>query len=105
MHSKDARAAGETEQRRWTSSTRRGARPAVYSERERAALAWTEALTRVTEGVSDEVYAEVRAESSEKELAYLTSAVSFDFNVLENSCGGRPRRCRRVQAGVRAAAS
>jgi AhpD family alkylhydroperoxidase len=48
----------------------------LFSARERAALAWTEALTRLTEGVSDEVYAEVRAEFSEKELAYLTSAVA-----------------------------
>jgi AhpD family alkylhydroperoxidase len=39
---------------------------ALFSARERAALAWTEALTRPTEGVSDEVYAEARAEFSEK---------------------------------------
>jgi AhpD family alkylhydroperoxidase len=48
----------------------------LFSSRERAALAWTEALTLVTEGVSDEVYAEVAAEFSEKELAYLTSAIA-----------------------------
>jgi AhpD family alkylhydroperoxidase len=48
----------------------------LFSSRERAALAWTEALTRVTEGVSDEVYAQVSAEFSEKELAYLTSAIA-----------------------------
>jgi AhpD family alkylhydroperoxidase len=48
----------------------------LFSARERAALAWTEALTRLTEGVSDEVYAEARAEFSEKELAYLTSAIA-----------------------------
>jgi AhpD family alkylhydroperoxidase len=48
----------------------------LFSALERAALAWTEALTRLTEGVSDEVYGEVRAEFSEKELAYLTSAVA-----------------------------
>jgi AhpD family alkylhydroperoxidase len=48
----------------------------IFSMRERAALAWTEALTLVTQGVSDEVYAEVSAEFSEKELAYLTSAVA-----------------------------
>jgi alkylhydroperoxidase family enzyme len=41
-----------------------------------AALAWTEALTLLTGGVSDEVYAEVCAEFSEKELAYLTSAIA-----------------------------
>jgi AhpD family alkylhydroperoxidase len=47
----------------------------VFSGRERAALAWTEALTVVTQGVSDEVYAEVVAEFSEQELAYLSSAI------------------------------
>ena len=44
----------------------------LFSARERAALAWTEALTLLTGGVSDEVYAEASAEFSEKELAYLT---------------------------------
>jgi AhpD family alkylhydroperoxidase len=48
----------------------------LFSPRERAALAWTEALTLLTQGVSDEVYAQVRAEFSEKELAYLTSAIT-----------------------------
>src|ERR1700692_1149367 len=44
----------------------------IFSARERAALAWTEALTLVSHGVSDELYAEVSAEFSEKELAYLS---------------------------------
>jgi AhpD family alkylhydroperoxidase len=48
----------------------------LFSSRERAALAWTEALTRLTEVVSDEVYAQASAEFSEKELIYLTSAVA-----------------------------
>ncbi len=48
----------------------------LFSARERAALAWTEALTLLTGGVSDEVYAQASAEFSEKELAYLTSAVA-----------------------------
>jgi AhpD family alkylhydroperoxidase len=48
----------------------------LFSSRERAALAWTEALTLLTQGVSDEVYAQARAEFSEKELAYLTSAIA-----------------------------
>jgi AhpD family alkylhydroperoxidase len=48
----------------------------LFSARERAALAWTEALTLVTQGVSDEVYAQARAEFTEKELAYLTSAIA-----------------------------
>jgi AhpD family alkylhydroperoxidase len=47
-----------------------------FSTRERAALAWTEALTVLGNGVSDEVYAEASSEFSEKELLYLTSAVS-----------------------------
>ena len=47
-----------------------------FSKRERAALAWTEALTALGSGVSDEIYAEASAEFSEKELAYLTSAVA-----------------------------
>jgi AhpD family alkylhydroperoxidase len=47
-----------------------------FSPRERAALAWTEALTLLPQGVSDEAYAQVSAEFSEKELAYLTSAIA-----------------------------
>ena len=47
-----------------------------FSQRERAALAWTEALTLLSEGVSDEVYAQASSEFSEKELAYLTSAIA-----------------------------
>src|SRR5712672_3680213 len=42
-----------------------------FSARERAALAWTEALTRFTDGVSDEIYAQASAEFSAQELAYL----------------------------------
>lgn len=47
-----------------------------FSSRERAALAWTEALTRLPDGVSDTVYDEASAEFSEKELAYLSSAIA-----------------------------
>src|SRR5580704_13057760 len=47
-----------------------------FSSRERAALAWTEALTLLTGGVSDEVYAQACAEFSDKELTYLTSAIA-----------------------------
>jgi AhpD family alkylhydroperoxidase len=46
-----------------------------FSARERAALAWTEALTVVTSGVGDDVYAQASAAFSEKELAYLSSAI------------------------------
>ena len=74
MHTKDARAAGETEQRLYLLSTWREA--PFYSERERAALAWTEAVTRVSDGpIEDDLYAEVRHYFSEKELADLTLAV------------------------------
>ena len=48
----------------------------LFSPRERAALAWTEALTLLAGGVSDEVYAQASAEFSEKELTYLTSAIA-----------------------------
>ena len=48
----------------------------IFSARERAALAWTEALTFVPDGVSDAVYEEARQEFSEQELIYLTSAVA-----------------------------
>jgi len=47
-----------------------------FSNRERAALAWTEALTLLTGGVSDVVYAEAATEFSKEELTYLTSAIA-----------------------------
>src|ERR1700756_5670531 len=47
-----------------------------FSARERAALVWTEALTLLPNGVSDEVFAEASKEFSEKELTYLTSAIA-----------------------------
>jgi AhpD family alkylhydroperoxidase len=74
MHSKDARAAGETEQRLYLLDAWREA--PCYSERERAALAWTEALTRIDrDHVPDHVYAETRAQFGEEELMNLTLAV------------------------------
>lgn len=48
----------------------------IFSARERAALAWTEALTMLPGGVSEEVYSEAKREFSETELTYLTSAVA-----------------------------
>jgi len=70
MHSKDARAAGETEQRLYGLNGWREA--PYYTERERAALEWTEALTRVAEGhVPDEVYERARRQFSERELVEL----------------------------------
>jgi len=76
----------------------------MFSARERAALAWTEALTRLTEGVSDEVYAEARAEFSEKELAYLTSAIA-SINVWNRLGVGYRWTPPARQTAVRAAAS
>jgi AhpD family alkylhydroperoxidase len=74
MHSKDARAAGETEQRLYELDAWR--ETPFYTERERAALAWTEAVTLISEGhVPDSVYEEARRHFSEKELVDLTMAV------------------------------
>ncbi len=74
MHTKDARAAGETEQRLYAVAAWHEA--PFFSERERAALAWTEAVTRVGEThVSDELYDETRRHFNEKELVDLTLAV------------------------------
>lgn len=74
MHSKELRAAGENEQRLHLLSAWREC--PFYSERERAALAWTEALTLLTEGnVPDEVFALARAQFSEEELVKLTIAI------------------------------
>ncbi len=74
MHWKDARAAGETEQRLYGLAAWREA--PYYSERERAALAWTEELTLIAEHhVSDELYEQTRRQFSEQELVDLTLAV------------------------------
>jgi AhpD family alkylhydroperoxidase len=74
MHWKDARAAGESEQRLYGLDAWREA--PYYTERERAALAWTEALTDITAGhVPGAVYDSVRGRFSEKELADLTWAI------------------------------
>jgi AhpD family alkylhydroperoxidase len=74
MHSKDARADGETEQRLYCLPAWR--ETPFYTDRERAALAWTEAVTQVTEGhVPDETFEDARKHFSEDELAHLTLAV------------------------------
>ncbi len=74
MHSKDARAAGETEQRLYTLDAWREA--PFYTERERAALDWTEAVTRVADShVPDAVYDRVKQHFNERELIDLTLAV------------------------------
>jgi AhpD family alkylhydroperoxidase len=75
MHWKDLRAIGENEQRlysldAWEDSP-------YYTDRERAALAWTEAVTNIREGhASEEVYERVRQHFTEKELADLTFAIA-----------------------------
>ena len=75
MHWKDARALGETEQRLYGLDAWREA--PYYTDRERAALEWTEALTNITDGhVPDEVYESVRAQFSEHELVDLTLLVA-----------------------------
>src|SRR5919109_3546855 len=74
MHSKDARALGETEQRLYALNAWR--ETPFYSERERAALEWTEAVTLVSQThVPDEVYEQVRKQFSDKELLDLTFAI------------------------------
>jgi AhpD family alkylhydroperoxidase len=75
MHTKDARAAGETEQRLYLLDAWREARH-LYNERELAALAFTEAVTRITDGqVPDAAYDEARLRFSEAELVNLTLAI------------------------------
>lgn len=75
MHWKDLKAIGESDQRlyelnAWEESP-------FYSDRERAALAWTEAVTKVSESrVPDEVYESARQRFNEKELADLTLAIA-----------------------------
>jgi AhpD family alkylhydroperoxidase len=75
MHWKDARAHGETEQRLYGLDAWREA--PYYTERERAALAWTEAVTNVADGhVPDEVFAEARPQFDDKQLVDLTLAIA-----------------------------
>jgi alkylhydroperoxidase family enzyme len=74
MHSKDARALGETEQRLYAVAVWREA--PFFNERERAALAWTETVTLIAQtGVPDDVYQIARNQFSEKELIDLTMAL------------------------------
>lgn len=74
MHTKDARSMGETEQRLYAVVVWREA--PFFTERERAALAWTEAVTLIAQsGVPDEVYAVARQHFTEKELVDLTMAI------------------------------
>ena len=74
MHTKDARLAGETEQRIYGLSAWH--ETPFYTDRERAALEWTEAITRVADShVPDDLFARVSAQFSEAELVALTFGV------------------------------
>jgi len=74
MHWKDLRAIGENEQRLYSLDAWREC--SYYTERERAALTWAEAVTRITDGhVPDAIYEAVQAHFTKKELADLTLAV------------------------------
>lgn len=76
MHSKDARALGETEQRLYELDAW-GETP-FYTDRERAALEWVESITRVSETyVPDEVFEKVKKQFSEKEIVDLTLAAAM----------------------------
>lgn len=76
MHCKDLRARRRTEYRRYSLAAWREC--PYYTDRERAALAWTEALTRITHGhASDAVYEEVRPQCTEKELSDLSIAIGL----------------------------
>jgi AhpD family alkylhydroperoxidase len=75
MHTKDARAAGETEQRLYALSAWR--ETPFFTPRECAALAWTEAITNIQQGhAGDEVYELARKEFEEAELVKLTLAIA-----------------------------
>jgi AhpD family alkylhydroperoxidase len=93
MHTKDARAAGESEQRLYGLSAWREA--PYYSERERTALAWTEAVTQIHGDIGDEQFEPLRAHFSDKEVVDLTLAViainswnrlAVNFRTLPGSC-------------------
>ena len=106
MHSKDARAEGESEQRLYALDA--WSETPFFDERERAALLWTEAVTRVTEDhVPDQVYDAVRGHFSDGELAYLTLAIAMinawnRLNVALRNIPGdyRPGMLRTIREGM-----
>ena len=109
MHTKDARAEGETEQRLYALDAWR--ETPFFDARERAALEWTEAVTRVAEtGIPDEVFDRVRPHFSEEELVDLTLAISNintwnRLNVAFRTVPGnyRPGMYRTMMAAAEAA--
>jgi AhpD family alkylhydroperoxidase len=103
MHSKDARAAGETEQRLHLLPAWRETR--LYSERERIALAWAEELTELAshDAVSDALYEQARQVFGEEELVDLTLLVVAingwnRINVAARSIGGNYKAKVRAEA-------
>jgi AhpD family alkylhydroperoxidase len=93
MHTKDARAMGESEQRLYALSAWR--ETPFFSDRERAALEWTEAITRIAEThVPDDVYERVRRHFDEPELVALT------FAAAEINAWNRLATTFRVPAGT-----
>ncbi len=108
MHTKDARARGESEQRLYLLAAWREC--PFYSERERAALLWTEAVTLIADDrVPDAVYEEVRKSFSDDELLALTMAVGTDqcLRIASTSrcapCQARISRTTRRSTQLRAA--
>ena len=107
MHVKDARASGETEQRLYSLDAWR--ETPFYSDRERAALAWTEAVTVLTDGfVPDSVYETVREQFTEREIIALTMAVIAingwnRINVSLRTVPGRYRSQRKPEPALAAA--
>jgi AhpD family alkylhydroperoxidase len=93
MHTQDARGAGETEQRLYCLSAWREC--TFYTERERAALALTEAVTLVSQqGVSDALYNQVRAQFNEKEYLDLVLLINQinSWNRLSIAMGNTPEQ-------------
>lgn len=100
MHTKDARVAGETEQRLYGLSA--WEETPFFSDRERAALAWTEAVTLISwEHAPEEAYQAARREFSEKELVDLTLAIvainawnrlAISFRAVPGSYQPRPEK-------------
>ncbi|TKB44293.1 MAG: carboxymuconolactone decarboxylase family protein, partial [Mesorhizobium sp.] len=84
MHSREARRDGESEQRLYLVSAWKES--PLFSERERAAFAWTDALTRIADnGVSDELYARTLEYFSEEELVKLSVALGM-INIWNRLC-------------------
>jgi len=106
MHWKDLRAIGENEQRLYSLDAWREC--PYYTDRERAALAWTEAVTLVAQGhVPDAVYEEARSHFNEKELSDLTLLVAA-INAWNRLCiaarivpgGYQPAKAKELKKGA-----